>query len=128
MDPASLLAHLAASPVPRIKRGQHSPSGALLGLLVCGLLHGYTSQHACWLWGRAHRDRIRAPPGFRRPTCPSYRTAPLDRSGRAPVSPRVGAPGAADWTSGAPGIIIGAMNRARRGYRGRPPCCAPGPA
>jgi DDE_Tnp_1-associated len=72
MDPTSLLAQLTTIPDPRIKRGQRYPSGALLGLLVLGLLHGYTSQHACWLWGRAHWDRIRQPLGFVRPTYPSY--------------------------------------------------------
>lgn len=68
-----LLDILATLPDPRKEKGKRHPLGAILGLLVVGLMCGQGSYTAIAVWGRTHRPLTKAL-GFRHPTSPCAAT------------------------------------------------------
>lgn len=70
----SLRSIFAPVPDPRKARGRRHPWGALLLLLVVGLLSGANSQRAVARWGQALPRRWREQLGFTRPQGPRQPT------------------------------------------------------
>jgi hypothetical protein len=72
--PDSLLGCLAALPDPRPRQGRRYPLGALLGLVLLGMLHGRDSLRGSWIWARQHWRLLWQPLGGRSPHFPAYNT------------------------------------------------------
>jgi hypothetical protein len=69
-----LLGALAAFPDPRSRKGRRFPLGALLGLVLLGMLHGHDSLRGAWVWARLRWGLLWRPLGARAPHFPSYNT------------------------------------------------------
>src|SRR5262245_8493908 len=72
--PDSLLGALATFPDPRSRNGRRFPLGALLGLVLLGVLHGHDSLRGAWVWARVRWGLLWRPLGARSPHFPAYNT------------------------------------------------------